>query len=181
MAPAQVVLPGAVANTYERGADMADAMSFPPIPGSAPHDEALRWLHAELTSLRAQLVDEVRTQRVTVVDPDGHPRIRLTTDGDIARVVLLTTDGVERLRLTASETEAHVQARALARTSADQAETDATHVDLFALDPDPEDPDDHPYVGLELIDRGTTVAGAALFESHRPKPWWTHPDDEPDQ
>ena len=57
------------------------------------------------------------------------------------------------------------------------ADGEPTQVDLFALDADPADVDDRPYVGLELIARGDSIAGFAHHRTRRPQPWWLHPDE----
>ena len=113
---------------------MDDVTSPSSDPGSCP---------CTADALRAELAEGVRTRSVTVVDPDGFERIRLTADGDGGHVVLRTRGPGG----------------------------DVTQVDLFALDA--EDATDRPYVGVELVDRGTSVAGLALYEGRHPR-LWTH-------
>ena len=145
---------------------MTDVMSFPPTPGDAPHARALRWLHAELAALRAelaQLAEEVTTHRVTVVDPDGRPRIHLTTEDETARTVLLDADGFARATLVAEPDRGALTLRA--RTTAPH----PTAAELFALDAEPDDENDRPGAGLDLIDRGDTVARLVLSEGLPPR------------
>ena len=89
---------------------MADAMSFPSIPGNGPVARALAWLHRELGDLRRQAAEGVRTREVVIVDPAGRPRIRLTADAD-GRIVLLDAEGTERVRLVAQPDRGAVSLR----------------------------------------------------------------------
>ena len=108
----------------------------------------------------------LRTRRLEVVDEDGIPRIRLTASVDGGgRIDLLDADGFERITISGAPDRG-----AVTLTARPDPDSDAhpTRVELFALDPEPPD---RAYVGLELIDTGTTVAGFALYESHPPHPW----------
>jgi len=130
-------------------------------------------LRADLDALRAALAEEVTTRRVVVIDPAGGERIRLAAAADAeAAVTVCDPDGHARATLAASGPEGHLRIRARAVSEPDD---EPTLVDLFALDA--EDAEDHPYVGLELIDRGDSVAGFSHYRSPRPHPWWSHPDD----
>jgi hypothetical protein len=120
-------------------------------------------LRAEVADLRLQLGEEVRTRRVVVVDEAGAPRIRLTASaGGDSQVALLDGDGFERVWITGNPDIGTMSVAARSRGG------DPTQVDVFALD---RDEDDGAYVGLELIDRGTSVAGFALYEGRQPRPW----------
>lgn len=120
-------------------------------------------LRAEVADLRLRLEDEVRTRRVVIVDERGAPRIRLTAAADgNSQVALLDGDGFERTRITGRPDSGSVSVAA--RPSGD----DLTHVEVFALDGDE---GDGPYVGVELVDRGTSVAGFVLYEGRPPRTW----------
>ncbi len=93
----------------------------------------------------SDLVEEVRTRSVVVVDADGRERIRLSAEPDHARI----------------------------RVSAVTTTGEPTCVDVFALDA--EDADDRPYVGVELIERGTSVAGLTVSEGRAPRLWIAEP------
>jgi GAF domain-containing protein len=106
----------------------------------------------------------LRTRRLEVVDEAGVPRIRLTASADDGgQITLLDPDGFERITISAAPDRGAVTLTA--RTDPD---AHPTRVELFALDPEPPD---LAYVGFELIDTGTTVAGFALYQSHPPHPW----------
>ena len=142
-----------------------------PDPGSCPCSAALAAVQADLEALRAELAGEVKTRSVVLVDGEGVERVSVAAGADATEVVVSDPDGHERIRLVASRAEGHLRIRS--RAAGDTG--DPTQVDLFALDP--EDADDHPYVGLELIDRGTSAAGLSLYEGHPPR-LWTHDPDE---
>lgn len=128
-----------------------------------PADEIVAHLRAELADLRLRLDEEVRTRRVVVVDERGAPRIRLTASaGGDSQIALLGADGFERVRVTGKPNTGAVSVAT--RSPGD----DLTQVEVFALDGDE---DDSAYVGVELIDRGTSVAGFALYEGRPPRAW----------
>ena len=135
---------------------MADAMSFPPIPGNAPVAVAINALQAEVLALRKQ----VRTGEVVIVDPDGHEVVRLAA-ADGGHVAVSDAAGVERVRLVATGDRGAVSLRA--RVDGPE----PVGVDVFALDA--EDVDDRAYVGIELIDAGDTVAALGVSEGRRPR------------
>ena len=153
---------------------MHDPTTPLPDPGSCPCSAALAAVRADLDALRTELAEEVRTRSVVLIDGEGVERVRVAAAADATEVVVSDPDGHERIRLTASRSEGHLRIRS--RTVAGDT-GDPTQVDVFALDPDPEDAADHPYVGLELIDRGTSTAGLSLYEGHPPH-LWTHDPDE---
>jgi GAF domain-containing protein len=126
-------------------------------------DDAVARLRAEVTDLRLRLEDEVRTHRVVVVDDAGIGRIRLstTTDGE-SRVTLLDADGFERVRIGAQPDRGVVTIAC--RTQHDH----PTRVEVFALDPETPDA---AYAGVELIDRGDSVAGFVVYEGRPPRQW----------
>lgn len=134
-----------------------------PVMAEISADEVVARLRAEVVDLRLRLEAEVRTRRVVIIDDRGAPRIRLTAtaDGD-SQVALLDADGFERMQLTGRPDGGSVSVAA--RPSGD----DLTHVEVFALDADE---GDGPYVGVELIDRGASVAGFALYEGRAPRTW----------
>lgn len=128
-----------------------------------PADEIVARLRAEVADLRLRLDEEVRTRRVVVVDEAGAPRIRLTASaGGDSQVALFDGDGFERVRVTGKPDIGTVSVAA--RSPGD----DLTQVEVFALD---RDEDDGAYVGVELIDQGTSVAGFALYEGRPPRIW----------
>jgi len=128
---------------------------------------AVERLREEVTRLRLQLEDEVRTRRVVVVDGTGAGRIRLTAEtGAGCRVTLLDPDGFERLVLEGDTT--HGGLRIAGRSDGDG----PSRVDVFALDPED---DQGTYVGVELVDAGTSVAGFTVVESLDPRTWVVHP------
>jgi hypothetical protein len=127
--------------------------------------EAFARLQSEVTRLRLQIADEVRTQRVVIVDETGVGRIRLSaTAGEHCRVVLLDEDGFERLHLT-GRPDGGVLAIAGRSLSGEP-----TRVDVFAIDPED---DAGAYVGVELVDAGNTVAGFTAIEGRPPRTWTT--------
>lgn len=125
--------------------------------------EAITRLRAEVADLRLRIGDEVRTRRVVVVDEAGIGRVRITAskDGE-SRIDLLDADGFERVGISGAPERGAVTITS--RTGSDQ----PTRIEVFGLDP--EDPD-AAYVGVELIDRGTSVAGFVLYEGRPPRTW----------
>ena len=124
-------------------------------------------LQAEVTDLRSQLAEEVRSRRVVVVDETGIARIRLTADEGQCRIVLLDADGFARITLTTKPDTGTLTIATRPRS------VDPTRVDVFALDAEEADPDDAPAVGIELIDTGNSVAGLTLYEGREPTLWTT--------
>jgi hypothetical protein len=179
VAPAQVVLPGAVAGTPEEVPTMSDPTrpsaegvddderSTPAGPGAAEvAGVAVSRLRAEVADMRLRLGDEVRTRRVVVVDEAGVGRVRITASKEGgSRIDLLDADGFERIGISGA-----LERGALTITSRTDGEQ-PTRVEVFGLDPD--DPD-AAYVGVELIDSGTSVGGFVLYEG-RPPHTWTAP------
>ena len=138
-------------------------------PGSCPCSADLARLRADHEALRAALAEGVRTRRVAVVDAEGRDRIVLTAGDGGPEVLLTEDDGLARVRLSAQGEHGHVAVTA--RTP-----DGPTGADLFALDAG--DGDDHAYTGLELVDRGDSVAGLVVSEGQRPHLWWApDPDD----
>lgn len=141
-----------------------------PQPSGEPADEgppltpaAIDRLQEEVTRLRLQLADEIRTRRVLIVDDSGVGRIRLSTgEHGGYSVTLVDPDGFERAVLSGASNGGSL--RIAARSHGDG----AARVDLFALDPED---DAGSYVGLELIDAGTSVAGFTVVESRSPRTW----------
>jgi hypothetical protein len=120
-------------------------------------------LQEEVTRLRLQLADEIRTRRVVIVDDSGFGRIRLSTDEHGGcNVTLLDPDGFERAVLSGASDGGSL--RIAARSHGDG----PARVDLFALDPED---DAGSYVGLELLDAGTSVAGFTVIETRSPRTW----------
>lgn len=128
-----------------------------------PDDDALSRLRAEIADLSLRLETEVRTGRVVIVDEGGTARIRLTasTDGG-SQIVLLDADGFERVRI-AGEPD-----RGIVSVACRPSGADTTQVDIFGLDADETDA---AYTGVELVDRGNSVAGFALYEGRVPLAW----------
>ena len=165
-----------MANTSKKGADVHDPTSSPTTPDRCSCAATVARLRAEIDALRTQMAEEVTTHHLTITDLDGRPRIRLTAaagpaDDPAPEIALLDADGHARIRLISTGDDGHVVLRA--RTG----DGEPTQVDLFALDADPEEADDHPYVGVELIDRGDSVAGFSHHRTCRPQPWWLAPDE----
>lgn len=146
-------------------------------PDSADHRRSERHvdpadverLKAEVTDLRLQLEEEVRTRRVTVIDDIGIARIRLaTTPEGHCEIVLLTVDGFERIVLSARPGLGFLTV--VSRSSSES----PSRVDMFALDSDDGDADG-AYVGVELVDRGNSVTGYSLYEGRHPRTWTDTP------
>lgn len=123
---------------------------------------AVERLREEVASLRRQVEGEVRTRSVVIVDEGGADRVRLSVDGAASRVVLVDAEGFERVVLDADGT--HAALRIAGRSTG----PGPNRVDVFALDPED---DGGAYVGTELIDAGTSVAGFTAMEGHRPRTW----------
>lgn len=123
-------------------------------------------LREEVTRLRLQIEDEVRTRRVVVVDETGVGRIRLSADEGACRVALLDSDGFERMTLDADPQ--HGALRIAGRSDG----AGPSRVDVFAVDPEDEQ---GVYVGVELVDLGNSVAGFTAVESRPPRTWIAQP------
>ncbi|HEU5152055.1 MAG TPA: hypothetical protein VFU19_16290 [Iamia sp.] len=128
--------------------------------GDDPAD--VEQLREEVASLRRQIEGEVRTRSVLIVDEDGADRVRLSADGDACRVVLVDTDGFERVSLEADGTQGALRIAGRANGPG------PNRVDVFAIDPED---DAGIYVGVELVDAGTSVAGFTAMEGRRPRTW----------
>jgi hypothetical protein len=129
----------------------------------APVDRAaFERLREEVTDLRLQLEREVRTRRVVVADEVGTSRIRLSAEAGDCQVVLLDPDGFERLTLEGCPGHGALRLAGRAELS------EPNRVDVFAVDPED---DQGVYVGVELVDAGTSVAGFTVIEGHRPRTW----------
>ena len=140
-------------------------------PGSDPTAAALDALRADHEALRARvdgLAEAVTSRHVAAVDAHGRERIRL--DGEHATVTLLDADGFARIHLTTAGDQGHITVAS--RT----ADGEPTRVDVFALDPEADDDGDQPYVGIELIRGGDTVAGLSQHGTHPPRLWTHDPD-----
>jgi hypothetical protein len=137
------------------------------VPGTAHplSPAAFARLQAEVDGLRREIGKEVRTRRVVVVDDAGVERMRLSADKAGCRVVLLAPDGFERLLLEDGEGIGAL------RITGRSAGSDPTRVDVFAVDPEDEQ---GVYVGVELVEAGTTVAGFTAMEGRRPRIWTVH-------
>lgn len=119
-------------------------------------------LREEVTRLRLQIAAEVRTRRLVVADETGADRIRLSTEAGGCRIVLLDHDGFERLTLEGGPDQGTLRVTGRAEG------TGPNRIDLFAVDPED---DEGVYVGVELVDAGTSVAGFTVIEGHRPRNW----------
>lgn len=133
-----------------------------PDRGDPPDVEQLR---EEVASLRRQIEREVRTRSVVVVDGDGAERVRLSADGDACRVVLVNAEGFERVALDADGTQGALRIAGRSNGSG------PNRVDVFAIDPED---GGGAYVGTELVDAGTSVAGFTAMEGRRPRTWTLH-------
>lgn len=122
-------------------------------------------LREEVARLRRQVEGEVRTRSVVIVDGAGADRVRLSADGDASRVVLVDADGFERVALEADGTQGAL--RIAGRASG----LGSNRIDVFAIDPED---DAGAYVGTELVDAGTSVAGFTVMEGRRPRTWTLH-------
>lgn len=125
--------------------------------------EAVARLREEVADLRLQLGEKVRTRQVVVVDETGIGRVRISASKDGgSRIDLLDADGFERIGISGA-----LERGALTITSRTDGEQ-PTRVEVFGLDPDSPDA---AYVGVELIDRGTSVGGFVLYEGRPPHTW----------
>lgn len=144
-----------------RGADRMESGAPDGSPG--PHEDVLALLRAEVADLRLRLATEVRTGRVVILDEEGTARIQLTASSDGgSRIALLDADGFERVQLV-GELD-----RGIVSVACRPGGTDLTRVDVFGLDADDTDA---AYTGVELVDRGNSVAGFALYEGRPPRTW----------
>ena len=137
-------------------------------PGSDPLAAALDALRADHEALRARvdgLAEAVTSRQLSAVDAEGRERVRL--DGDAATVTLLDPDGFARIRLTTAGDQGRITVAS--RTT----DGEPTRIDVFALDAEADDDGDQPYVGIELIRGGDTVAGLSQHGT-RPPRLWTH-------
>ena len=126
---------------------------------------AVERLREEMASLRRQVEGEVRTRSVVIVDEAGTDRIRLSAEGAACRIVLVDGEGFERVMLGADH--AHGALHIAGRPNG----PGPNRVDVFALDPED---DGGVYVGTELVDAGTSVAGFTAMEGRRPRTWTIH-------
>ncbi len=118
----------------------------------------------EVTRLRLQIADSIRTRQVVIVDEAGVARARLavTSDGG-CRFVLLDEDGFERIGLTATH-----DAGTIDLASHTPSEHGEPRVRLFALDP--ADGADFA-VGVHLAMHGNAVAGFEILEGQPTRVW----------
>jgi hypothetical protein len=130
----------------------------------APADHlAIARLQEELARLRRQVETEVRTRRVVIVDERGADRIRLSASAESGCVVgLLDPDGFERSALAAD-----LEGGAL-RIASRPLGDEVVRVDVFARDPED---GAGAYVGVELVDAGTSVSGLTVIETRPPRTW----------
>lgn len=128
---------------------------------------AFERLRREVTDLRLQLEDEVRTGRLVVVDEAGIARARITADsGGVCRFVLLDEDGFERISLRGLHEVGAIEVAARSRSG------EPTRAEVVAHDPSGED---GCVVGLYLVDRGNEVAGFHVFEEEGQADVWAEP------
>jgi hypothetical protein len=97
-----------------------------------------------------------------IVDGSGADRVRLSADSDTCRVVLVDAEGFERIALDAGGS--HGSLRIAGRSCG----TGPNRVDVFATDPED---GAGAYVGTELVDAGTSVAGFTAIEGRPPRTW----------
>lgn len=124
---------------------------------------AIARLRDELTRLRHQVEHEVRTRRIVIVDEEGGDRIRLAARADGGcSITLLDAGGFERSVLSGGPDGGSLRlvARPLGEGPA--------RIDVFAVDPED---DAGAYVGVELVDDGSSVAGLTVLESRPPRSW----------
>lgn len=120
-------------------------------------------LETEVTRLRLQMAESVRTQGLVIVDEAGVARARLgaTPDGG-CRLVLLDADGFERIGLAA---DSGVGVLDLAARNGSE---HPTRVRLYAHDPaDGEE----CAVGLHLVVQGNAAAGLEVVEGRSTHVW----------
>lgn len=120
---------------------MSDAIRPPTDPECPVTAADLAAIRAEVAALRAEVRSEIRTGRVVVIDESGFERIRMTADGHHGHLTVSARRGVDDR---------------------------PTRVDVFAVDAED---DAGPYVGVELVDRGDSVAGFTVIEDRSPR-WW---------
>lgn len=127
---------------------------------------AFQRLQREVTDLRLQIADEVRTGRLVVVDEAGIARARITAEsGGDCRFVLLDEDGFERISLKGLDEVGAIEVAGRSRSG------EPTRAAVVAHDPMD---GDGCVVGLYLMDRGNEVAGFHVFEE-RQADVWTEP------
>jgi hypothetical protein len=127
---------------------------------------AFERLQQEVTKLRLQIGDEVRTGRLVVVDDAGIARARITAEsGGDCRFVLLDEDGFERISLKSLDEVGAIEVAGRSRSG------EPTRAAVVAHDPTD---GDGCVVGLYLMDRGNEVAGFHVFEE-RQADVWTEP------
>lgn len=120
-------------------------------------------LETEVTRLRLQMAESVRTQGLVIVDQAGVARARLgaAPDGG-CRLVLLDEDGFERIALTAG---AGTGVLDLAGRSGSEHPTRAR---LYTHDPAD---GDGCAVGLHLVVQGNAAAGLEVVEGRSTHVW----------
>lgn len=124
---------------------------------------AFERLQREVTDLRLQIGDEVRTGRLVVVDEAGIARARITAQsGGDCRLVLLDEDGFERVSLRGLDEVGAIEVAARSRSG------EPTRASVIAHDPSD---GDGCMVGLYLTDRGNEVAGFHVFEERQADVW----------
>ncbi|HEU5151780.1 MAG TPA: hypothetical protein VFU19_14865 [Iamia sp.] len=118
---------------------------------------------AEVTRLRLQMAESVRTQGLVIVDETGVARARLgaTPDGG-CRLVLLDEDGFERIGLAA---ERGVGVLDLSGRSGSE---HPSRVRMYAHDPAD---GDGCAVGLHLVVQGNAAAGLEAVEGRSTHVW----------
>lgn len=153
--------PGGVDDTEASGSPVPDGESI------TVDAAMLSRLRREVTDLRLQIEEGVRTRQLIIVDDAGVARARITAEsGGDCGFVLLDEDGFERIHLVGKPNIGIINIAG--RTQGDE----STHVEMFALDPED---GDSTYVGVELVDRGNSVAGFAMHEGE-PGHFWTDED-----
>lgn len=119
-------------------------------------------LEAEVTRLRLQMAEGVRTQGLVIVDEAGVARARLGASDGCCRLVLLDEDGFERIGLTA---EPGVGVLDLAGRSGSE---HLTRARLYAHDPAD---GDGCAIGLHLVVQGDAAAGLEIVEGRSAHVW----------
>lgn len=142
----------------------------PQPPDPTTPEDPIAHLTADVAELRRQIADGITTRRIAVIDNRNNLRATITTDDDgNGRICLYDPDdGNERATLSAKPGTGSLSIVGRSKAS------DPTHVEIFALDPGE---DDGPYVGVELIDQGNSVAGFTLYEGHEPRTWTSTDED----
>ncbi len=124
---------------------------------------AFERLQQEVTDLRLQFGQEVRTRRLVVVDEAGIARARITAaSGGDCMLILLDEDGFERISLKGLAEVGAVEVAGRSRSG------ERTRVELVAHDPADTD---GCMVGLCLVDRGNEVGGVHVFEEQEAHVW----------